>query len=327
MNHATLIGYFVYGFFRYMDATPMICGMAWHVVSRTVRWQVLGVLGLNTAVNTITNSRYYAFVPALFFGAGVMFVSRVSLRRKYTALIVSVVVLAVVLVIGNASRRIGTGLWLGGIEALQRQYEVLSHRSEKLLDASWGDEIFGRMFFMGGHQIVTLMPVEHSYKEWNIPLYVAEVTTQGILPRGLATRLIAPYHEEKSSLTRIGHRITSSHSVERSFVGAAWELGGVGPVIVISLLTGFFLLGMSAVIHQLFVMWPRFAVLAMAAECDAVMWSINEGLPSMAHECIYCIIVMGVVYQVVRVIGSLFYRDSFVRFQIHQRLQRMSPAF
>jgi hypothetical protein len=310
-----------------MDATPMICGMAWHLLSWPVRWQVLGVLALNTLVNTLTNSRYYAFVPALFFGAGVMFVSRVSLRRKYTALIASVVVLAVVLVIGNASRRIGGSLWLGGAEALQRQYELLSHRSEKILNVSWGDEIFGRTFFMGGHQIVSLMPMEHTYKEWRVPLYIAEVGTQGLLPRGLANRLIAPYHEEKSSLSRIGHHLTISHGVERSFVGAAWELGGFGPLVIISIMAGFFLLGMGIVIHQLFLKWPRMAVLALVAECDSVMWSINEGLPSMAHECIYCIIVMGVVYQAVRVIGSLFFRDTFLRFQIQQRLQRMGHAF
>lgn len=322
IDATTPVGYVVYGFFRYMHSIPMVSGMAWHVLLWPFQWQVLGVLGINTLVNTATNSRYYAFIPPLLFGAGFMFLSRVSLRRKYVALVASVAVLAVVMVIGNASRRIGGGLWRGGVEGLQRQYEVLSNRSEKILDVRWGDEIFGRMFFNGGHQIVVLMPEEHMYKEWVVPLYIGEVVTQGLLPRGLATTLIEPYHEEKSTLLKIGHRLTKTHSVERSYVGAAWELGGWVPLLTISFLAGGFLLGMAGVIHQLFLKWPKMAVLAFVAECDAIMWSINEGLPSMAHECVYSVVVMGVLYLFVRILGKLFFGESFAGSGVQRPLYR-----
>jgi hypothetical protein len=327
INKASTTGYLVYGFFRYMDASPMVCGMAWHLLSLPLRWQVLAILGLNTLINTATNSRFYAFIPPLFFGAGLMFVSRVSLRRKYIALVASIAVLAIVMVVGNAARRVGGGLWLGGVESLRRQMEIVSTRSEKILDnVSWGDEIFGRMFFLGGHQIVTLMPTEHTFKEWNIPLYILEVVGQGMLPRGLANRLIEPHHENKNSLLLIGHRLSKSHSVERSFIGAAWELGGVGPLIIISCLASLFLRGMAALLDQLFLFSPRFAVIAFVAVCDAAMWSINEGLPSMAHECIYSVIVMAVVYQAVRLVGSMFYGSTFSRYGVSEVRTRPMQA-
>jgi hypothetical protein len=264
-------------------------------------------------MNTATNSRYYAFMPAGFFAVGIMFLSSVPVRRKYFALLAIACVVAGVLVIGNAGRRLGVGLWHGGVEDLQRRYEVLTQKSDQVLNARWGDEIFGRMFFLGGHQITTLMPQTLAFKQFDLPIYVAEVVTQGLLPRNLANRLVTPYHEEKTSLVALGHRITERHSVERSFIGAAWEVGGFGPLIAISFVTGCFLLLVNGVIEQqLLPRTPRMAVVCYAIFYDSVLKSMNEGLPSLAHECIYSVIVGTVVYAMVWFLGNTFARRSFL---------------
>jgi hypothetical protein len=271
-------------------------------------------LAVNLLINTATNSRYYAFVPVAFFAAGVMFLSAVSTSRKYFALVGMLVVVAVALVLGNAGRRLGAGLWQGGVEDLRRRYEILTEKSDQAIDARWGDEIFGRLFTMGGHQITTLMPQALAFKQFDLPIYVSEVLSQGFLPRKLATALVRPYHEEKSSLVSIGHKITERHSVERSFIGAAWELGGYGPLVVISLASGILVLTIVALVErQLLPRAPRMAAVCFAILCDSVLQSVPEGLPCMAHECIYSVVVGTGVYGMVWTLGNTIYRRSFLR--------------
>lgn len=310
----SFLGYLVYGLFRYTHALPMIAGMAWADLPRRTRYLVIGVLILNVVINTATNSRYYAFIPFAFFAAGVMFLSAVTTGRKSVALIGTLAVVAVAMVLGNAGRRLGLGLWEGGVEDLRRRYEVLADKSDQLLDAQWGDEIFGRLFTTGGHQITTLLPQVVAFKQFDLPIYIAEVVSQGVLPRNLATALVRPYHEEKTSLVSIGHKITEKHSVERSFIGAAWELGGYGPLIVISIAAGILvLIVVAAVERQLLPRAPRMAAVCFAILCDSVLQSVPEGLPSMAHECIYSVLVGIGVYGTVWFLGNTIARRSFLK--------------
>ena len=310
----TFVGYVVYGLFRYTHALPLVVGVAWADLSRRSRFFVLSILAVNVVINTATNSRYYAFIPVAFFAAGVMFLSAVATRRKYVALVGMLGVVAVALVLGNAGRRLGAGLWEGGVEDLRLRYEILTQKSDELLDVRWGDEIFGRLFTMGGHQITTLMPQVVTYKQFDLPIYVAEVLSQGFLPRNLATAVIRPYHEEKTSLVSIGHRLSEKHSVERSFIGAAWELGGYGPLVVISIVAGGLILAITSLVErQLLPRVPRMAAVCFAILCDSVLQSVPEGLPSMAHECIYSVIVGTGVYGMVWILGNTIARRSFLR--------------
>jgi hypothetical protein len=323
IDKGSFLGYLAYGLFRYTHALPLVLGVAWGDLSGRLRGAVLGLFALNILLNLATSTRYYAFAPVLFFAAGIMFLSSVTQRRKYLALAATMAVVAVSLVIGNAGRRLGAGVWKGGIEDLRRRYDILTQKSDQVLDVRWGDEIFGRMYFMGGNQITTLMPSTVSFKSFNLPIYVAEVASQGLLPRGLATKLVTPHYEEKSSLIAIGHRLTENHSVERSFIGAAWELGGFPPLILISMATGLLLLLITGVVEQLIFPWsPRMGVVCFSVLCDSSLQSIPEGLPSMAHECIYGVIVGMGVYAGVWFLGNTLARRSFLTLaRLRTRLQ------
>jgi hypothetical protein len=311
---STFIGYLVYGLFRYTHALPLVAGVAWADLSRRSRYFIIAVLAVNLLINTATNSRYYAFVPVAFFAAGVMFLSAVSTSRKYVALVGMICVVAFALVLGDAGRRLGVGLWQGGVEDLRRRYDVLTQKSDEILDVRWGDQIFGRLFTSGGHQITTLMPQSLAFKQFVLPIYVAEVLSQGFLPRNLAIALVRPYHEEKTSLVSIGHRLTEKHSVERSFIGAAWELGGYVPLMVISLAAGVLVMLVVALVErQLLPRAPRMAAVCFAILCDSMLQSVPEGLPSMAHECIYSVVVGTGVYGMVWMLGNTIVRRSFLR--------------
>ena len=309
----TPLGYVVYGFFRYSHSLPMLAGAAWNEFPRRSKWFVLGVLLANAAINTLTNSRYNAFMPVVFFSFGLLFLGRVPAPRKALGMALTGAAVVVMLVVGNAGRRGGLGLWYGGTEDLQRRVEVLTQKSELLWHASWMDEVAVRLFFTGGHQITTLLPDTYPYKVPAWPYYLAEVATQGLLPRKIANLLVPPYHEEKTSLLLIGHKLTEKHGVERSFIGASWELGGYPPVIVISLLSSGFLLFLLWLIDRIYPQSPYWMLVSFTILCDSVLWSMNEGLPSMAHDYVYSFLVGYPVYFVAWFLGTTFLRPAAVR--------------
>lgn len=310
----TPVGYVVYGFFRYSHSLPMLAGAAWSELSRRGKWFVLAVLLVNATINTLTNSRYNAFMPVVFFSFGLLFLARVPAPRKALGMALTAAAVVVMLVVGNAGRRGGLGLWYGGTEDLQRRVEVLSQKSELLWHSRWMDEVAVRLFFSGGHQITTLLPGTYPYKVPAWPYYLAEVTTQGLLPRKLANLLVPPYHEEKTSLLLIGHKLTDKHGVERSFMGAAWELGGYPPVIVISMMASCLLLFLLWVIDRIQPQSPYWMLVSFTILCDSVLWSMNEGLPSMAHEYIYSFIVGYPVYFAGWLLGTTFLKPAATRF-------------
>lgn len=300
------VGYVVYGLFRYTHSLPMLAGAAWSDLPRRIKWLTLTVLIANAIFNTLTNSRFYAFIPILFFSAGLLFLSRAPATRKTLQLALAAAAFVVMLVVGNAGRRLGLGLWYGGTEDLQRRVEVFSQKSDALWHSSWMDEIASRLFFTGGHQIVTMFPGTHPYKVPSWPYYAAEAITQGLLPRKIANLLVPPYHEEKTSLLLIGHKLTGRHGVERSFIGAAWELGGYLPVIVISMLASCFLLLLLWLIEKLSPQSPYWMLVSFTLLSDSVLWSMNEGFPSLAHEYIYSFVISCPVFLVARLLQVTF---------------------
>lgn len=287
----TPIGYLVYGAFRYTQGLPLLTGAAWGGLRARRKTLVLVTLAANLAFNSIANSRAYGFLPIMFLFVGVLFLSQVGFLRKLTGAGMIFLVLAVSLVVGNASRRMGLGLWYGGAQDLRNRIDVISERSNELIPVNWADEIFIRLFFNGGHELVMFFPNAYPFKPLDPAYFTAEVVTNAVLPRGIATLAVPPIYEEKSSLLSIGHRLTSHHSVERSFVGAGWELGGYGPVAMISLLTGCYMLVIVALLFQLFSLSRGAGVFAFAVVLDRTLTSINEGLPSLAHELLYALVI------------------------------------
>ena len=79
-------------------------------------------------------------------------------------------------------------------------------------------------------------------------------------------------------------------------------------------MAGLLVLAITAVIErQLLPQVPRMAAVCLAILCDSVLQAVPEGLPSMAHECIYSVVVGAGVYGMVWMLGNTIYRQSFLR--------------
>ena len=74
------------------------------------------------------------------------------------------------------------------------------------------------------------------------------------------------------------------------------------------------LIAITALVErQLLPRVPRMAAVCFAILGDSVLQSVPEGLPSMAHECIYSVIVGTGVYGMVWILGNTIARRSFLR--------------
>jgi hypothetical protein len=181
--------------------------------------------------------------------------------------------------------------------------EKLSERSDALTH-SLSDPaliVWGRLFTLGGFQTTTYVPETVPYKPFSLPQYVLEVVTQGFLPRNLATRLVIPVYEEKSTLVAFGYRLVHKrHSVERYCIGAAWEMGGYAAELFIGLLTGLLLAIFCRTLVLIANTAPQLAAVMLAIGIDRMVGATTEGVPSMLHDLVYTVPVGTCIYAIAR---------------------------
>ena len=283
-------GYIAYGLFRFCLGLPLLCGAAWKSLGWSARVSVTLVLLANAAFSILTNNRSYGFIPCVFFGLGFLLLSDLSVPRKARFLVLLVCLFAFLMIAGDAGRKVGLGIWYSGLDELAHRVEVLSQKAETIASTRhrWADEIFARLFTMGGYQTTSLMPEMVAFKPFYPSQYVLEVVSQGFLPRNLATRLVPPVYEEKSSLIAFGFRLVAGrHSVDRHCVGAAWEMGGSIAVMLIGLLTGFLIGLWSRILAECTAAAPELGAVCFAIGVDRTFHSVSEGVPSMLHDLVY----------------------------------------
>lgn len=301
-------GYVMYGLFRYCLGLPLLCGASWKNLGWPARTLVTGVLLINGAFSIITNNRSYGFLPFVFLGIGLLFMSNLSTRHKFRFLVVLIALFSFLLVAGDAGRRLNLGIWYGGLEDLAHRFDVISQNSESIVDTryTWADAIFARLFTMGGFQSTTMMPESVSFKPFYPIQYGLEIVSQGFLPRNVANWLVPPVYEEKSSLVAFGHRLVAGrHSVERHCVGAAWEMGGFTAELFIGLLTGSILGLWTRILAEVAGKAPRLAVVYFAIGFDRMLGAVSEGVPSMLHDLVYLFPVGLCIYAIVWLVAQL----------------------
>jgi len=244
INEDSFGGYVAYGLFRFCLSLPMLCGATWKQRTRLERIIVSLVLLANAGFNVLTNNRSIGFFPIVYFGFGLLFLGALSPRKKVQSLVIVTALFVTIMIVGDLGRQLKMDIWRGGYESLADRIDKLSQSTDALVEGQdrWADRIFLRLFTLGGFQITTFMPETVPYKPFELPVYALEVVSQGFLPRALATSLVVPVYEEKSTLIAFGYRLVHKrHSVERYCIGAAWELGGYVAELCIGALTGLIL--------------------------------------------------------------------------------------
>lgn len=303
IDEENIVGYFSYGLFRYCLGLPILCGAAWKTRTWFEACTIGCVLLLNAGFNILTNNRSFGFFPLVFFGFGLLFFSEIGSRRKLQSMVAIGVLFLAVMILGNVGRLMRLEIWRGGFENLANRVEKLTERSDAFTHtlSQPATIVWGRLFTLGGFQTTTLVPETVPYKPFSLPQYALEVTTQGFLPRGLATRLVVPVYEEKSTLIAFGYRLVhKKHNVERYCVGAAWELGGYLAECFIGALTGLLLALFARTLVVVAAKVPQLAAVMLAIGIDRAVGATTEGVPSMLHDLAYTVPVGVCIYAIVR---------------------------
>ncbi len=230
MNYETGLGYLLSGMFNYLYAVPLVIGVLYPKIPRTVRIAVLTFFAVTSPVYLLYHSRFNLLVPWVMMAAGILFFSEWPPRKKMTLLLVILIAFPLMIVIGEVTRGGGNQN-----QSLERRKELLANWKEFLSQNSALSQTMSRFFSTGGHSIITLSPEQVEYLEFQPVKYVTELVVSTLVPGRLYSDY---YYSTTYHLNRYGLRVGTTTSVELSLPGSLWMLGGWLPVFVGGLYIG-----------------------------------------------------------------------------------------
>jgi hypothetical protein len=189
------------------------------------RFRALVFMALAGAFYLIGNARGLAVLPATLFVVGLIVLSDIKQRCKTWTVIAVCAGLPLALVIGNTTRTLMGSLGFtefgARLSALGQWQEVLSRTP--VLAAT-----LHRLFFVGGHSIITFSPEYFPYLDFSPASYGWELLAR-LLPGKL---FYALYYSTSTRLQQYDFLITEGTSYPMSLLGSLYMLGGVVPVIL-----------------------------------------------------------------------------------------------
>jgi hypothetical protein len=293
-----LPGFVVYladGFFKYLYGFLFTVGVLIKNISVTARVATISLLSLAVLFYTIGNARFAAVTIVLFFVAGVLFFSGISRKTKVILAVSLVLAFPTYVVIGNTTR---TLLGTIGFEDFWYRFQVLKEWRTVKAQTSTAEAFFGRLFFTGGHQIISQTPSEHPYLHFSPVNYAKEVIVSLLPGRFFYYR---HYYQGSDILPEYGINVTETSSVEVSLIGNFWLLGGYMPVfiggIALGLMHGLivWLLRKSWAVSgtKTFIYFSIFA--------PSILWSPNPDIISASRDMVYRLMLAWIIYFVVRI--------------------------
>jgi hypothetical protein len=201
--------YVVDGLLIYIQGILFISGALITKMSRKVKFALLIGLPAIILFYTLGNARGLAARPFAMFIFGILFFSEIKPNKKIIILIVIAVFIPSYMVIGNVTRTLTKSV---GFENLGERWNALKQWRSATKGASPIAETLGRLFFTGGHSIITRTPAEYPFMEFYPGAYVKEAVLT-LLPRRFYYH---PHYSGNRILLRYGFNISETTSVEVS---------------------------------------------------------------------------------------------------------------
>lgn len=289
------ISYIGTGAFIYLNGFPFIIGALFPRIPIAIRGVFLGFLIVVGLFYLVAGARTWALLPFVLMVAGLLFCAAYPQRIKLLVILAFVVGFPIAVVFGETTQALTQTKGFERFE--ERQAQLQGTWRQNLAQGSTIGRTFGRTFSTGGHSIVTLTPESYDYLEFNAGNYLTELVTVIFVPGAIYG---GRYYASTTQLKRYGMRITEKTSVELSFVGSLWLIGGWLPLIVGTALV--------AVMHALMMRWIHSATLAspyqglfyVAMTAYPIFWGYN--LDPISHTrgvVLGCIAAMLVWYIVI----------------------------
>jgi hypothetical protein len=308
--------YVANGLFNYLSGLLFVVGVLFLRLPYATRVLAIALMLLALVFYSIGNARGSALFPFMLFFIGLVFLSELKARWRTWLVVAAVVALPFYLVISNTSRELtGRG---GGFENFAYRLQLLGRWREVLDDQSVLFRTMGRLFHTGGHSVVTLTPERYPYLPFNPGAYLYELTTRLFIPGAI---LDTRFYSATAQLKRYGFRINEKTSVELSFIGSMWLIGGIVPVILGGVALGCFHALCARYLRRVRKTAPCRALFLFGILGLRFLWASNLDLISNVRDTAWSLLIGLVLYEI-------FVR-SFVREQkaviVHETAANPTP--
>lgn len=299
--------YIMNGLMKYSSGLLFVPGALFTYLSKKTKIFLLVSLPPILFFYTLGNARGFVTVPLALFFFGLIFFSHLSNKTKIMIIVTGMILLPIYVLIGNTTR---TVLGEIGFRDLGARWEALKQWREVSEGKSALAATFGRMFFTGGHSIITQTPETYSYLPFSLFGYVREYLTT-LIPGRIYYH---PFYTGNWILDRYGFMINEETSVEVSMVGNMWLLGGFFPVFVGGFILSIIHSGFMYLLRRAWRQSAFKAILILAFTGNLLVGA--AGLDIIAHW-------RNLIYRIVFALFVYFFIVALVQERPQQYLRRL----
>ncbi|KPJ66595.1 MAG: hypothetical protein AMJ43_07715 [Coxiella sp. DG_40] len=230
--------------FFYSFYVPLVAGIQATYMRHRDKLFLIVLFGLMVFFFTLANRRRYAITPIFSFLLGYFFLSRARSRTKLLFVLILLLGFPTYMIIGNTVRYF---VGKAGYEDFGRSMHALKGWRYAAKEAEWADAVFTRLFFSGGHAIITETPERIPYVGFSPAGYLKE-TAIAFIPGKLFSRMEFEVNAKYAGnfvLNNYGiskFYITREHQVGVTSLGHFWLLGGwpflIAGSLILALLHG-----------------------------------------------------------------------------------------
>ena len=311
-----VIQYFADGGYLYLHGLMFMVGALFLRLRVHTRSWALLFMGLAASFYVLGNARGQAGLPVALFLAGIVLLSDLKYHWKAWIVTVACVSFPLALVIANTTRQmtgtIGFGDLASRLRALGQWHEVVS--TTPVLAST-----FGRLFFIGGHTIVTMSPEQFPFVDFAPLTYVWEFLTR-LLPRRL---MFDSYYSANPNviLMRYDFLVTEETSVPVSLIGSLYMLGGLTPVMLGGMAIAMFHCLVARCLGRLARYSPYLGLFVFAMIATNLLWAQNLDPITHVRGVVWAGVAAIVLYQLVL---RPFLAEP-VRMRRRRRIPRLVP--
>ena len=161
----SVIQYFSVGLYNYLYGLPFILGVYYKQFSKIMKIVLISFFACAMLIYTVGNARGAAVYPTALMILGLLLFGEMSNKIKKVIIISVLVGFPMYFFLGNVTRTLlGT---VGFEEGFQYRLQTLRRWREVSGQMNVLDNMFGRLFFTGGHTIITQSPEQVPYRNFD----------------------------------------------------------------------------------------------------------------------------------------------------------------
>jgi hypothetical protein len=280
--------------FNYFWGLLFLAGSFIKAVPVIIRIVLMGFLGMAMFFYTVGNARGQALYPVTTFIFGILLFSDCSRKTKLIIVLCVLIAFPMYVMISNTTRILTQSI---GWEDFFYRLNALREWRSVTAGQSAAATTLHRLFFSGGHAIITRTPGDVPYRAFRLA-FIAEMA-RSLLPAALYYNL---YWRGTAVLLDYGFHITEYSSTEVSIVGGFWVLGGWPAVAVGGFAVGLLHWWLISILRRNWQKSKMKAFVYFSVYVPVLLWGPNYQPIDYWRVTIYAMGFAFIVYQALRLL-------------------------